>query len=188
MERETAVSRRDECMRLLTQGGSGGFDALLPIVYEELRELAGAYLRRERAAHTLQPTALAHEAYLRLVDATKIEWRDRAQLLAIAARAMRQILIDHARRRAALKRGGGRDRVTLSDTPGILGDDPLDLLELDAALEDLAAVDPRKGRVVELRFFAGLTLKEVAEAVGISLTTAEDDWYFARAWLRGRLA
>lgn len=182
------MSRRNTCMRLLTQGGTGRFDALLPVVYEELRELAGAYLRRERAAHTLQPTALANEAYLRLVDETKIEWRDRAQLLAIAARAMRQILIDHARRRGALKRGGGRERVTLSDAPGIAGDAPLDLLELDAALEALEALDARKSRVVELRFFAGLTLKEVAEALGVSLTTAEDDWYFARAWLRGRLA
>jgi RNA polymerase sigma factor (TIGR02999 family) len=167
---------------------SGKLDALVPVVYDELRALAAAVMSHERRAHTLQPTALANEAYLRLIDATNVAWKGRAQFLAIAARAMRQILVDHARARAAAKRGGDRLRVTLSDTStGGLGRPELDLLDLDEALAELAAADPRKAQVVELRFFAGLKMKEVAELLEVSQTTAEDDWYFARAWLRRRL-
>jgi RNA polymerase sigma factor (TIGR02999 family) len=163
---------------------------LLPAVYAEMRRLAGAYLRRERAAHTLEPTALAHEAFLRLADETKVRWRSRPQLLAIAARAMRQILVDHARRVGRLKRGGGRgrERLSLVDAEAHLGAPAHDLLDLDAALDALAALDERKATIVQLRFFAGLTVPDVAELLGLSTTTVEDDWYAARAWLRKRLA
>lgn len=144
-------------------------------------------MRRERAAHTLQPTALANEAYLRLADAPGVTIESKPRFLAIAARCMRQILVDHARARSAAKRGGGHARLTLSDT--VVGSDeaPVDLLDLHEALGELAALDERKARVVEMRFFAGLLVKEVAEVLGISNTTAEDDWYMARAWLRRRL-
>lgn len=168
-------------------GDKSGLDALVPEVYEELRRLAASYMRQERETHTLQATALANEAYLRLADQTKVHWRGRAQFLAIAARAMRQILVDHARRRDAEKRGGGQARVTLSDTSATFGQPALDLLALDEALTTLGALDDRKARVVELRFFAGLTAKEAAEALGASETTVDDDWAFARAWLRSRL-
>ncbi|MHC4940010.1 MAG: sigma-70 family RNA polymerase sigma factor [Planctomycetota bacterium] len=167
---------------------AGNFDELAAVVYEELRGLAGAYMRRERSDHTLQPTALANEAYLRLVGDERIEWKGRAQFLAIAARSMRQILVEHARVKAAAKRGGDHVRVTLSDTSGVLADSTVDLLDLDEALEALAAVDARKAQIVELRFFAGLSMKEVGETLNIGMTTVEDDWYMARAWLRRRLA
>jgi RNA polymerase sigma factor (TIGR02999 family) len=185
----------DERSRTITRilaaaegGDRAGLDELVPHVYDELRRLAGAYMRGEREGHTLQPTALANEAYLRLADQTRISWRGRAQFLAIAARAMRQILVDHARRRGAGKRGGGRERVTLSDTAATFGQPALDLLALDEALNDLGTLDGRKARVVELRFFAGLTAKEAAEALEVSETTVDDDWALARAWLRRRLA
>lgn len=170
------------------RGDPGAFDRLVPIVYDELRRLAGAYLRRERVDHTLQPTALAHEAWLRLVDATRVAWRDRAQFLAIAARTMRQILVDHARAHQAQKRGGDAVRVTLSDTPAGVGRPDLDVLAVEEALQALAELDERKARVVELRFFGGLTETEAAHALGVSQTTVENDWRFARAWLSGRLA
>lgn len=170
------------------RGDRTGLDALIPDVYGELRRLAGAHMRGEREGHTLQPTALANEVYLRLVDQTKVKWRGRAQFLAIAARAMRQILVDHARRHGAEKRGGGLARVTLSDTSATFGQPALDVLALDEALTSLGALDERKARVVELRFFAGLSTPEAAEALDVSETTVDDDWAFARAWLRRRLA
>jgi RNA polymerase sigma factor (TIGR02999 family) len=182
---------RTRVTRALTAFEAGevvDLDALLPVLYEELRALAGALLRQERAGHTLQPTALAHEAWLRLVDAEKVRWQGRAQFLALAARVMRRVLIDHARRRDAEKRGGGRHRITLSDATPVCGRSEVDLLALDEALTELAAVADRKARVVEYRYFSGMTMPEVAEALGISQTTAEDDWYFARAWLARRLA
>ena len=167
---------------------AGRLDELVPVVYDELRQLAAAILRLERPGHSLQPTALVNEAYLRLVDATKVEWQGRAQFLALAARLMRQILVDHARAHGAEKRGGDRVRVTLSDdSEGARGPEALDVLDVDEALDELAAHDARKARVIELRFFAGLEMKEVAEVLRIGMTTAEDDWYFARAWLRRRL-
>jgi len=183
---ERAVGSGGDASRLLA---AGRLDELVPLVYDELRELAGAILRHERREHTLQPTALANEAYLRLVDASNVEWKGRAQFLAIAARSMRQILVDHARARAAAKRGGKRVRVTLSDTStGGTGAPEVDVLDLDEALGELAKVDARKAQVVELRFFAGLEMREIAEILRVGQTTAEDDWYFARAWLRRRLA
>ena len=168
-------------------GGEPALERLLPVVYDELRRLAAAYLRREAKGHTLQPTALAHEAWMRMVDATRVDWRDRAQFLAIAARMMRHVLVDHARAKKAAKRGGGRERVTMGDAEAPQGAAVLDVLDVDEALEDLARLDPRKARVVELRFFGGLTEKEAAHALGVSATTVEDDWRFARAWLHQRL-
>jgi RNA polymerase sigma-70 factor (ECF subfamily) len=181
------MTARDECTRFLLEG-QGAFEGLVPVVYDELKRLAGSYLRHERREHTLQPTALAHEAYLRLVDSTQVDWRSEAQFLAIAARAMRRVLIDHARSRGALKRGGGRARVTLNDQHGIPADAAIDVLDLHEQLEALAARDARKAQVAELRIFAGMSLAQIAEALALSTTTAEDDWYMARAWLRGRLS
>lgn len=180
------MSRRETCTRILVSRPES-LDELLPIVYDELRGLAGAYIRRERPGHTLQPTALAHEAYVRLVDASRVEWKSEAQFLAIAARAMRRILIEHARKRNAAKRGGGRARVTLSDEVLRERAATYDVLDLHDSLEALAERDARKARVAELRIFGGLTLAQTAEALHVSTTTAEDDWYMARAWLRDRL-
>jgi RNA polymerase sigma factor (TIGR02999 family) len=178
------VKRKEQASDMLA---GGRLEELLPLVYDELRSVAAAYMRRERIGHTLQPTALANEAYLRLVDDTRIEWKGRAQFLAIAARAMRQILVEHARAHGAAKRGGGRGRVSLSDSSGVFAAPQVDVLDLDETLEALAAVDPRKAQVVELRFFAGLTTEETAEVLHLSTTTVEDDWFFARAWLRRRM-
>ena len=179
------MGRRSDASDLLL---AGRMDDLVPLVYDELRQLAAVILRQERPGHSLQPTALVNEAYLRLIDATKVEWQGRAQFLALAARSMRQILVDHARARDAAKRGGDRVRVTLADdSGGVRGPPELDLLDVDEALGELAALDARKARVIELRFFAGLEMNEIAEVLRIGTTTAEDDWYFARAWLRRRL-
>jgi RNA polymerase sigma factor (TIGR02999 family) len=156
-------------------------DALL---YGELRALAADFLRRERSDHTLQPTALVHEAWIRLSAQAGSPWNDRAHFFAIAAQAMRRILIDHARRRGADKRGGGLQRITLASgiTPPLASTE-VDLLALDDALVRLAALDERQARVVELRFFAGLTVEEVAVALGVSARTVASEWRLARAWL-----
>lgn len=162
-------------------------DDILPAVYEELRRIAALHLRRERRGHTLQPTAVVHEAWLRLSELEHLRIDDRRGFLVAAAGAIRRVLVDHARGRATRKRGGGAARVTLS---GLSSDDDstLDLLALDDALAGLAALDVRKARVVELRHFGGLTIAEAAAALGVGTTTVEDDWAFARAWLRRRLA
>jgi len=163
-------------------------DDLLPVVYDELRRLAARYLRGQRGGHTLQPTALVHEAYLRMAKGGALPLDDRTHFFALAARAMRQVLVDHARRRAAVKRGGDPERVTLDDTLeiGRGGEEKrrLDLLALNEALERLS---PRQCRVVELRYFAGLTIAEAAESLGVGTRTVEDDWALARAWLQRRL-
>ena len=174
-------------LRAAEAGNPEQLDDLLPLVYDELRALAATFLRRERADHTLQATALAHEAWLRLVDTEQIHWQGRSHFLGIAARVMRRVLIDHARAVGAQKRGGGRRRVTLSEMTPLLGQSEVDVLALDEALTELAALDARKARVVEFRFFSGMSMREVAEALGVSQTTAEEDWYFARAWLARRL-
>jgi RNA polymerase sigma-70 factor, ECF subfamily len=162
-------------------------DSLLPLVYQELRRLAAGYLRRERAGQTLQPTALVHEAYLRLLKDRPDRWQNRAHFCAIAAHSMRQILIERARARGAAKRGGPRARVTL-DEGLIAGEDrSIDLLALDEALERLAAMDPEQARLVELRFFGGLTVEETAEAMDISPATVKRHWTVARAWLTREL-
>jgi RNA polymerase sigma factor (TIGR02999 family) len=162
-------------------------DALLPIVYQELRRLAASYLRRERAGQTLQPTALVHEAYLRLMKDKPGRWQNRAHFCAIAAHSMRQILIERARARNAQKRGGPRQRVTLDE--GLLAGSgrSIDLIALDEALERLAARDPDQARRVELRFFCGLTVEETAEAMDISPATVKRHWTIASAWLAHEL-
>ena len=162
---------------------SDTLDQMLPLVYEELHCLAARYLSYERPGHTLQPTALIHEAYLRLLDQRHVDWRNRAQFLGVAAGMMRRILVNHARDRSAAKRGGGREQVSLSLIGSDAGTPDVDLITLEEALERLAALDPRKARVVELRFFGGLTMDETAEVLETSRATVEREWSFARAWL-----
>ncbi len=162
----------------------GALAELLPLVHDELRRIAGARMRGERRDHTLEPTALVHEAYLRLVDQDALQWEDRAQFLAAAAHVMRQVLIAHARTRNAKKRGGDRARVTLHDAPADDGQVDVDVLDLHAKLEALNELSERRARVVELRFFGGLTFEESAHVLGIAPKTVEADWYLARTWLR----
>jgi len=162
-------------------------DSLLPLVYQELRRLAASYLRRERPGYTLQPTALVNEAYLRLLKDRPDRWQNRAHFCAIAAHSMRQILIERARARDAQKRGGERARVTLDEALVAGGDRSIDLVALDEALERLAGVNERYGRVVECRFYGGLSVEETAEALGTSPATVKRDWTIARAWLNREL-
>ena len=159
----------------------------MPLVYDELRQLAGAFMSRESADHTLQPTALVHEAFLRICDRTGIHWKNPGHLRAVGARAMRRILVDHARARNAEKRGGGRRPVTLAGELVEAGGAAPSVLELDDVLAKLAARSERQARIVELRFFGGMTILEVAETLGLSETTIEDEWRFARAWLNREL-
>jgi len=167
-----------------SDGDPVAFDAVFPVVYEQLRGMAHRQLRRENVGHTLGTTALVHEAYLRLVDQRQSRFRDRAHFFAIAATAMRRILVDHARRHGALKRGAGARRVPLESVDLLAADDRADLLvALDAALVRLADLDPRQAKVVECRFFGGLTEDETAEALGVSPRTVKRDWAKARSWL-----
>jgi RNA polymerase sigma factor (TIGR02999 family) len=159
---------------------------LVPFVYRELRRLAGAYLRRERQGHTLQPTALVHEAYLRLVDQTHVQSPNRARFFAIAANLMRQILVNHSKRHRAAKRGGG-NKVAMEEGAGLVQQREVDLIALDQALEKLAHIDSRQSRIVELRFFGGLTEDEIAEVLGVSPRTVKRDWRIARAVLNHEL-
>lgn len=168
-------------------GDAGAIDRLLPLVYENLRSLADAMMHRA-ANQTLQPTALVHEAYLKLVDAAALDVRGREHFFALAATAMRQILIDRARHRGTAKRGGGRERVTLDAVDGEELARTVDFDALATALAELAEEDARAARVVELRFFAGLTNEEIARHLGLTDRTVRSDWRFARAWLAGRLA
>ena len=170
---------------LLDWGRSGkqGLDSMLPVLYQELHRLASSYLSREAPGHTLQPTALVHEAYLRLVDQRRVDWRNRAQFLGVAASMMRRILVNHARDRAARKRGGNPERVSLSLVESPSGRPDVELIALEDALHRLAALDERKSKVVELKFFGGLTIEEIAEVLQISGATVEREWAFARAWL-----
>lgn len=163
-------------------------EELLPLVYDELRRLARRYMSRERSGHTLEATALVHEAYLRLVDRKRDDWQGRTQFLAVSARAMRHLLVDHARRKGRAKRGGDRQRVTLAEGAAVQDLAPEDFLALDAALEKLARIDEREARVVEMRFFAGPKMAEIASLLGVSKRTIEDDWAHARVWLRRELA
>ena len=162
-------------------------DALLPAVYGELRALAARHLRAERPDHTLQPTALVHEAYLRIAAVPQVSVLDRGQFFGLAAQMMRRILVNHAEARNAAKRGGAATRVTLDDSVSWTGDRDIDLVELDDALTRLAAISPRQSQVVELRFFAGLGIEEAAEVLGISPATLKREWTLARAWLRDAL-
>jgi RNA polymerase sigma-70 factor (ECF subfamily) len=166
----------------LNEGGEASA-RLMPLVYKELRRLAQTYLRSERPDHTLQPTALVHEAYLRLIDQNRVEWQNRSHFYAVAAQMMRRILIDHARAHASEKRGGSGKRLSLDEASFLPGERAADLLELDEALKQLAITDERKSRVVELRFFGGLSVKETAEVLGVHTATVERDWVVAKAWL-----
>jgi RNA polymerase sigma factor (TIGR02999 family) len=181
---------RDDVTQILQELGAGHPDAseqLVPILYVELRKIASQYMRSERSDHTLQPTALVHEAYLKLVDQKRVQWQNRAHFLAVAARTMRRILVDHARRQKAEKRGGG-GKMTLHENLESSDDGlEVDVLALEDALTRLAAVDERAHKVVELRFFAGLEVAETAEVLGVSEPTVKRDWRFARAWLGRQL-
>ena len=174
-----------QLLRQWSAGDAAALEKLLPLVYDELRRRAGAYLRQERPGHTLQPTALVHEAYLKLVGGGSVDWKDRAHFFGVAARAMRQVLVDHARARQTAKRGEGQVRVEL-DAAGAVATPArnLDLLDLDRALSRLAALDERQSRLVELRLFAGLTIEESAEVLRVSHATVSREWKHAEAWLQ----
>jgi RNA polymerase sigma-70 factor, ECF subfamily len=171
----------------LVQGDAAAADKLLPFVYDELHALAADFFRREPADHTLQPTALVHEAWLRLIQGDGVEWRGKAQFRALAATCMRRILTDHARRRRAQKRGDGARNVTFVEPPTPTRGGPIDLLELEEVLRELGETDPRQHRIVEMRFFGGLSVEEVAVVLDTSKTTIEREWRMARAWLSSRL-
>jgi RNA polymerase sigma factor (TIGR02999 family) len=183
------MSQQQTITRLLNRAAAGegsGAAELLPIVYEELRALAGVFFRDQRPNNTLQPTALVHEAYLKLVDQS-IEWSSRNQFFVVAAKAMRSILVDHARGKSRQKRGGGRERLTLNVDPSAAEAEELPIEAIDKALEQLAQMDERKARLVELRFFGGLTLEQAADVLGLARSTASEEWRMARAWLYNEL-
>jgi RNA polymerase sigma factor (TIGR02999 family) len=172
--------------RLLLDWGRGNQNAraeLAPLVYAELRRIAASYLSRERLGHTLQPTALVHEAYLRLVDQERVDWRNRAQFVGLAAMMMRRVLVNHARDRAAAKRGGALQRVPFTIALEKFEQPQVDIIAVHQALDRLEALDSRKSRIVELKFFGGLTTDEISEVLEISTATIEREWTFARAWL-----
>src|SRR4029453_13738526 len=176
-----------EVSQLLVRGRSGdraALDELSPGVYEELRRLARHYMRGERTGHTLEPTALVNEAYLRLVDLRDMKWQNRAHFFAVAATLMRRILVDHARGRNYAKRGGAQQRLSLSKADRFANKPDVDLVALDDALKTLAEMSEQQSRIVELRFFGGLTIEETSEVLGVSHATVERDWAVARAWLR----
>lgn len=174
-------------LRAWGEGDLGAREQLMPLVYAELRRRAGAYLRRERADHTLQPTALVHEAYLRLVRQERVAWQNRAQFFGVAAQMMRRILVDHARGRGRDKRPDPALKVSLDDRVGTAEPRNCELLLIDQALIELTALDPRQGRIVELRYFAGLTESEVSEVLGASRSTVTREWQIAKAWLYRRV-
>ena len=171
-----------------SEGNKGALDELMPLVTRELRDLARSYLLKERSGHTLQPTALVNEVYLRLVDRRRVSWQGRAQFFGFAARTMRRILVDHARARRRAKRGSGMEPVTLDETIGLTTGKEIDVLALDEALRDLAKLDERQSRLVELRFFAGLTVEETAQVLGVGTATVVRDWSTAKAWLYAQLS
>jgi RNA polymerase sigma factor (TIGR02999 family) len=164
-------------------GDRAALDQLLPVVYQELRRMAGNYLRQENPGHTLQPTALVHEAWLRLIDQARVDWRNRAQFFGVAAQMMRRILVDHAKAKHREKRGGDAVKLSLDDVINLSGERAADLLALDDALDELTRVDERKSRVVELRYFGGFTIEEIAQILEVSPETVMRDWKLAKAWL-----
>ena len=180
---------RSQVTEILNSVGEKGTVAnkLLPMVYDDLHALAEKYLRAEPANHTLQPTALVHEAYMKLVDQTRVDWQGRTHFFAVGAQAMRRILVDHARRRRAAKRGGDRQRITVDEQLLAAGRRDEDVLALEEALEKLSDLDPQQARMVELRFFGGLNVAETATALGLSKRTAEREWNMVRSWLRREL-
>ncbi len=166
-----------------SQGDKGALDRLIPIVYDELRRMAHRYIARENKGHTLQTSALVHEAYLKLVDQNRVQWKNRAQFFGVSARIMRRILVDHARARDAGKRGAGAPRVSLDEAPTLAANPQGDIVGIDDALNRLSDLDPRQGRIVELRFFGGLSVDETAEVLELSAATIKREWASARAWL-----
>jgi RNA polymerase sigma factor (TIGR02999 family) len=182
--RPSAASR--DVTRLLqawSDGDETALERLIPLIEDELRRLAGAYMARERKGHTLQATALVNEAFLRFPVAGRLRWQDRAHFIAVAARLMRRVLIDHARVRGSRKRGGGVERVTLDEEALTVREPSIDVIAVDRALEAFARIDPRKSQVVELRFFGGLSLEEIADVLDVSVETVKRDWRLARLWL-----
>jgi len=175
-------------LKELSAGKEGAEEMLLPLIYDELRALARHFMGHERTGHTLQTTALVHEAYLRLCGSNQESWNDKAHYMRLAARAMRRVLIDHARRKSSQKRGGGAHKTTLEPGMAIQIDDTIDLLALDQALCKLAALDDRLSQVVELRYFCGLTVEETAKVLGASPRTVKSDWKMAKAWLKQELS
>jgi RNA polymerase sigma-70 factor, ECF subfamily len=167
----------------LTRGDDGAASKLIPVVYDELRRLAGSYMRRERADHTLQATALVHEAYLKLVEQRSVNWQSRAHFFGVAAQLMRRILIDHARGHSRQKRGGEQQKVSLDEALIFTEQQANELLAVDDSLNQLAKIDPRQAKVVEMRFFGGLSVEEAAEALGVSPKTVKREWSVAKAWL-----
>lgn len=170
-----------------SNGDAAALDKLIPVVYQELRRMADQYLRREDLSHSLQPTALVHEAYLRLIDQTKVEWQNRAHFFGVAAQMMRRILIDHAKTKHRLKRGGTAIKVSLDENVNISQERATELIALDDALQELAQMDERKSRIVELRYFGGLSVDETAQVLGVSDKTVMRDWNLAKAWLYQQL-
>lgn len=187
-----SVKRPDQSItQLLAKWGSGdkaALDELIPLVYDELRKLAASYLRRKAGPHTIQATALVHEAYVRLADKSSMSMENRAQFFGLAAKVMRDILVDHARKRVAAKRGGTQLRLSLTAAERFGHKSEVELIALDDALKHLAMTNPQHSRVVELRFFGGLTIEETAKVMKLSHATTERYWSFARAWLRRELA
>jgi RNA polymerase sigma factor (TIGR02999 family) len=171
------------------KGDQAALDKLMPLVYSELRRLASNYLRRERGEHTLQPTALVNEAYLKLVNQRNAKWQNRAHFFGISAQLMRRILVDHARQHRAVKRGGSeQQRISITSAEKVVEQPEVDILALHEALEELARMDEQQSRIVELKFFGGLSIEEIAEVFGIGHATVERDWKLARAWLRRQLS
>jgi RNA polymerase sigma factor (TIGR02999 family) len=183
------VPSQNEVTRLLVDWGNGdqaALDELIPLVYDELRRLAGRYMRRESRGHTLQTSALVNEAYLRLVDQKSVKWQNRAHFFGVAAQLMRRILVDHARSRLRAKRGGGAEMVSLAES-GATSEEVAEVIALDVALKDLAEMDPRKSQIVEMKFFGGLTTEEMAEVLKVTSRTVEREWRKAKAWLNRAL-
>src|SRR5678815_4788419 len=187
----TRMQSSEGITQLLIDWGKGdqaALEKLMPLVYSELRRLASNYLRRERGEHTLQPTALVNEAYLKLIDQRNAKWQNRAHFFGISAQLMRRILVDHARQHQAVKRGGSaQQRVSITTVEKLAKEPEVDLLALNEALDELARMDSQQGRIVELKFFGGLSIEEIAEVLGIGHATVERDWKMARAWLRRQL-
>ena len=184
---ESAIHSVSVLLHAWSEGDQTALEKLAPIVYDELHTLARRYMRRERPGHSLQTTALVNEAYMRLVDYNRMQWQDRAHFFAVSAQVMRRILVEHARRHN-LKRGGGMQHISLEEAAVIDGNEDCDLVALDDALNSLARIDPRKARVVEMRFFGGLSVEETADVLKISTITVKRDWRAAKAWLYRELA
>lgn len=185
---EDKTSETTQLLRAWAVGDREALERLTPHVYRALRRIAGHHLKNERAGNTLQATDLVHEAFLELIDITNVDWQHRAHFYAVSAQIMRHILLDRARRRVAAKRGGHAERVDLDNLPDLSGERSRDLIALDDALNALAAIDPRKARVVELRFFGGLSVDESAAVLEVSPETVMRDWKFARSWLQAEIS